>query len=55
MRDLSNQEKQETQTLQKLVEKQKNENSALLREKEKLQADVNTLNEQAIELQEQVS
>ena len=55
MRDLSNEEKSEIASLKKQIEKLQGENNALVKGREKLETDVNVLNEQVLELQEHVS
>ena len=55
MRDLGNQEKADNARVQKQNEKMNSEITALQKDKERLGGDVQTLNEQMIELQEQVS
>ncbi|XP_064631573.1 dynactin subunit 1-like isoform X2 [Lineus longissimus] len=54
LRDLSNQEKQETQQMKKQLEKQTVECGFLQKEKEKLQAELNDIQNQMMELKDQV-
>ena len=55
LRDISNEYKSEINGLKKQVEKLQTDCSAATRSKEKLEKDVNNLNEQVLELQEHVS
>lgn len=54
MRDLSNQEKHDSQKLTKQIEKQQNELTGLKKDKEKQQNEISDLQNQTIELKEQV-
>lgn len=54
MRELSNHEKQEAITFKKQYEKMSSDLSNSSKDKERLQQEVNILNEQVIELKEQV-
>ena len=55
LRDISNDYKTEITSLKKQVEKLQTENTVVNKTKEKLEHDVNQLNEQVLELQEHVS
>ena len=55
MRDLSNEEKSEIASLKKQIEKLQGENNASMKSREKLETDVNVLNEQVLELQKHIS
>ena len=54
MRDLSNADKNQLSRLQKVIDKQSADITGLAKEKERLQEEVNTLNENFIDLQEMV-
>ena len=55
LRDLSNEEKQDTVRLQKQADRLSSENSLLAKDKERLQEEVELLQEELIELKEHVS
>ena len=54
MRDLSNEEKTEIASLKKQLEKLQADSSSQGKTREKLETDINLLNEQVLELQEHV-